>query len=70
MGNSFGRTQRQVYDLHMKTFIFSWVHEYGFVNFNSQQKNNSLKIETLQTLPFQYELHVYICDYILVESAL
>ena len=54
----------------MKTFIFSWVHEYGFVNFNSQQKNNSLKIETLQTLPFQYELHVYICDYILVESAL
>ena len=46
-GNCFGRTPRQVNVLRMKTFIFSWVHEYGFVNFNSQQKGDFFKIETL-----------------------
>ena len=51
----------------MKTFIFSWVHEYGFVNFNSHQKRNFLKIRTLSNLPFQHELRVYICVYILVD---
>ena len=56
-----------MYVLRMKTFIFSWVHEYGFVNFNPQQKRNSLKVETLQTLPFQHVLRVYIRVNILVD---
>ena len=51
----------------MKTFIFSWVQEYGFVNFNSQQKRKSFKIEIFKTLPFQHELRVYIRAYILVD---
>ena len=37
------------------------------MNFNPHQKRNSLKIEILQTLPFQHELRVYIRVYILVD---
>ena len=31
-----------MYVLLMKAFIFSWVQEFGFVNFSSQLKRNSL----------------------------
>ena len=37
-GKLFWNNTKTSVFLRMKTFIFSWVHEYVFVNFNSQQK--------------------------------